>query len=87
MSVLGRGKPNRKQTSGSVALVENRLTLTATVISGTEIDLSWNSVTGASAYDLERNGTVIATGIVGTAYNDTGLAPSTTYTYNVRTEY
>lgn len=61
--------------------------LAATVISSTEIDLSWNAVTSAAGYDLRRNGVVIASGLTGLSYADTGLTPSTTYTYNVRTVY
>jgi chitinase len=40
---------------------------------------------GASGYDIERNGAVVASDVVGTSYSDTGLSPSTTYTYRART--
>lgn len=58
--------------------------LMAVDISDTEIDLTWDAFTGAIAYDLERDGVVVATDIIGTAYNDTGLTANTTYTYRVR---
>jgi hypothetical protein len=58
--------------------------LTATPVSSSQIDLSWNAVSGASGYDIERDGTVIVFDHVGTSYSDTGLNPSTLYTYRVR---
>ena len=70
--------------------------LTTTVMSSSQINLSWTapSSNGGSAitgYDVERsvnNGntwsTVISnTGSTNTRYNNTGLSPSTTYTYRV----
>jgi len=70
--------------------------LAATVVSSSQINLSWTtpSSNGGSAitgYDVDRstnNGnswsTVTSnTGSTTTAYNDTGLSPSTTYTYRV----
>jgi YVTN family beta-propeller protein len=70
--------------------------LTATAISSSQIDISWNapSDNGGSAitgYDIERstdNGNtwsviVPNTGSTSTTYSDTGLAHSTTYTYRV----
>jgi hypothetical protein len=58
--------------------------LTATPISATQIDLSWTAMPGVSGYDIERNGVVIATDVIGTSYSDTGLTGSTTYTYRAR---
>ena len=58
--------------------------LEATAISNTEIDLTWDAVTGASGYDIERDGTVIATDHSSTTYNDTGLTLNTEYEYRVR---
>lgn len=57
---------------------------TVTPISDTQIDLSWNARTGASGYDIERDGVVIAMDVVGTAYSDTGLSPNSTHTYRAR---
>lgn len=59
--------------------------LQATAISSSQIDLSWNASTdnvGVTGYSIYRDGTQIAT-TVGTTYQDTGLSPSTTYTYTV----
>lgn len=66
-------------------------TLTATVISATEIDLSWTNVANESSYKLEwsPNGTSGWTQIGGTiaanttTYNHTSLTASTHYYYRV----
>ncbi len=68
-------------------------TLTATVISSTQINLSWaasSDVVGVTGYLIERcSGTgcsnfgQIANGTA-TSYSDTGLTPSSSYTYRVR---
>ena len=58
--------------------------ITATPISATRIDVEWESVPDADAYDLERDSVVIAEKYVGTSYQDEGLDPSTEYTYRVR---
>lgn len=66
--------------------------LIATAVSSSEIDLSWTAPTddGGSpitSYKIERfdNGTVttIFTNSTSTTYSDTGLAESTTYSYDV----
>ena len=55
----------------------------------TEITLSWSAVTGAASYQLQRRtnggawGSPMDAGS-GTTYTDTGLDPSTTYDYEVR---
>lgn len=58
--------------------------LIATAVSASEIDLVWDEVTGASGYDVERDGVVIAQDVPDTTYSDTGLGSSTIYTYRVR---
>lgn len=58
--------------------------LTAIPVASDQVDLSWNPSSGALGYDLERNGVVIALGIQGTTYSDTGLTADTEYTYRVR---
>jgi chitodextrinase len=67
--------------------------LTATAASSTQINLSWNASTdnvGVTGYRVERCQGIgcssfaqIAT-LAGTAFNDTSLTPSTTYSYRVR---
>jgi len=62
--------------------------LTATAVSSSRINLSWNassdSGTGVSFYRIYRNGgtTPHATS-TSTSYSDTGLTPNTRYTYQV----
>lgn len=57
-------------------------TLSATA-GDTRVDLSWNTISDATSYDVERDGQIVAT--VGTnAYADTGRTNGTTYTYRVR---
>lgn len=60
--------------------------LTANPVSSSQINLSWNPSTdniAVSGYDVYRNSTKVAT-ITTTSYGDTGLSPSTTYTYFVK---
>ena len=59
--------------------------LSAAAVSSTQINLSWqaaNDNISVSGYRLYRNGTAIGT-TAGLSYSNTGLQPSTTYTYNV----
>jgi uncharacterized repeat protein (TIGR03806 family) len=63
-------------------------TPTATAVSSSRIDLSWTASTdavGVSGYRIFRNGstTALATA-TSTAYSDTSVAASTTYTYTLR---
>lgn len=57
--------------------------LTATPITSSRIDLDWNDTAGATGYDVERNGVIIASPTAST-YSDTGLSPNTLYSYRVR---
>ena len=67
--------------------------LTATAVSGTQINLNWNASTdnvGVTGYQVQRcqgagcsNFAQIATPTT-TTYSDTGLTPATSYTYRVR---
>ena len=57
----------------------------ATAVSTTQINLSWNASTdniGVAGYRVYRDGNQIAT-VANTTYSNTGLSPSTTYTYTV----
>ncbi|HTI34124.1 MAG TPA: LamG-like jellyroll fold domain-containing protein, partial [Miltoncostaea sp.] len=60
--------------------------LSATAASSSRIDLSWNAATddvGVTNYVITRNGTQIVTPTNATQFADTGLSPSTGYTYTV----
>lgn len=61
--------------------------LQAVAVSGSQIDLTWDALGYATAYDIERDGVVIATDVATTSYSDTGLDGSTEYTYRVRGVY
>jgi len=56
--------------------------LAATPISSSQIDLVWNSVSGADYYKVYRDGSFAAS-TAQLSYSDTGLSPVTTYTYTV----
>ena len=59
--------------------------LSAAAVSSTQIDLGWTASTdnvGVSSYQVFRNNVPIATTKTAT-YSDTGLSPSTQYTYTV----
>lgn len=56
----------------------------ATPLSASEVVLGWDPLLGATSYDIERDGVIIAQYVVGNSYNDTGLAPNTAYSYRVR---
>lgn len=62
--------------------------LVATALSSSSVSISWNSVSGAEGYELfrslaENSGYVRIVQQSGTAYQDDGLAESTTYYYKV----
>jgi Malectin domain/Fibronectin type III domain len=70
--------------------------LTATAVSSSQINLSWTGSTAGPGCSITYNvyssttsgvtatsGNLIATGVSGTTFNDTGLAASTTYFYVV----
>ena len=60
--------------------------LTATAISSSQINLSWNASTdniAIAGYKLYRGGVQIATITSGTTYQNTGLPPLTSFSYTV----
>jgi len=60
--------------------------LTATAVSSSQINLSWNASTdnvGVTGYRIYRGGIQIATVTSGTTYSNTGLSAGTTYSYTV----
>ncbi len=61
------------------------LNLTATAVSASQIDLSWDASyddISLAGYKIFRDGFQIAT-VTATSYQDTGLSPSTLYVYEV----
>ncbi|HEY0062586.1 MAG TPA: poly(3-hydroxybutyrate) depolymerase PhaZ, partial [Telluria sp.] len=56
--------------------------LTVSSSTASAITLSWNAVSGASGYQLYRNGSKITgSPVSATVFTNTGLAPSTSYSY------
>jgi chitodextrinase len=60
--------------------------LAASAASSSQINLSWNASSdnvGVTGYDVYRGGSFLKS-VTGTSTSDTGLSPSTTYSYTVR---
>ncbi|WP_160319727.1 fibronectin type III domain-containing protein, partial [Paenibacillus xylanivorans] len=58
--------------------------LTVNSVTNTAIALKWTTVTGATGYDLEIDGTVVA--VTGVAYTKSGLAANTEHTFRIRSK-
>ncbi|HEY1490515.1 MAG TPA: carbohydrate-binding protein, partial [Verrucomicrobiae bacterium] len=56
--------------------------LTTTIASASEIDLSWAASAGATGYIVSRGGSPVAS-TTGTGYSDTGLSLNVSYCYTV----
>jgi len=79
----GLGSPNG--VSGFASLPSQPGNLTATTISQSQVDLSWTASTASgsiSGYHIYRDGVEIST-TTATSYNDTGLTPNTSYSYEI----
>jgi len=64
--------------------------LVATTVDDDSIDLDWDAVTGADAYVVERDDSpwvVLDDYVLTNSYTDSGLDPSTEYTYRVRSVF
>lgn len=71
--------------AADTALPSTPTGLTASVISSSQINLSWTASTdnvGVTGYKIYRGGTQIATSTA-TSYSNTGLSSSTSYSYTV----
>src|SRR6516225_8398591 len=89
------GTRNRTQTRLYLEPLEDRWmptvaapVWTATAVSPSEIDLQWNSVSGANGYLVDEwiNGAwqqIGSLGSVSTGYSITGLSPNTKYFFDV----
>jgi Cellulose binding domain/Glycosyl hydrolases family 18 len=64
---------------GTVPAAPGGLTGTST---SSSVSLSWSAVSGATSYNIYRNGTKVGSPS-GTSYTDTGLTASTAYNYQV----
>ncbi len=50
----------------------------------TSITVAWNQVGGATSYEVDRDGSNVASNLNSTFFEDTGLTPATQYSYVVR---
>ena len=67
---------------GPVPAIAPPANLAVSARTASSISLTWSAVSGATGYNVYRNGAkVTATPITTTSYNSTGLAASTTYTF------
>jgi chitodextrinase len=62
--------------------------LTATALSTSQLGLAWSTVTPPAScsvtYSVFRGSTQVATGLTNASFTDTGLNPSSTYSYTVK---
>lgn len=77
----GSEKSNSKEVSVGLAKPEN-LSVSKSDDS-TSVSLSWSSVTGATGYEITRNGSILATA-ENNSYNDSNLNLGTEYKYTVK---
>jgi len=83
-NATGTSAPAAQTSAVTQAIPSAPTNLTATSASSSEIDLSWTaSATSGVTYTVSRNGTIVASGVTASTYNDTGLAASTAYSYAV----
>ena len=69
------------QQSGA-GLSAPTLTASTGAFCGGQVSLSWNAVSGATSYKIFRNGVQITT-TTNLSFTDTGLTPSTSFSYSV----
>lgn len=76
--------PVNATTSGNPPPLAIPAGLAVTGQTGNSVSLSWSSASGATGYHIYRNGAKVnATPTSATSYTDTGLSPSTSYSYAV----
>jgi hypothetical protein len=89
--VVSGGAANAKETFSFTSNFNGAPTVTsglaaptglAGTVTGTSIALTWNAVSGAASYKVYRNG-ILSASPVTNAYTDSGLAVSTSYSYQV----
>jgi chitinase/chitodextrinase len=67
---------------GTVTVPSAPAGLSVTGSTSSTVSLSWSAATGATGYNVYRNGTKVGSA-TGTTFTDSGLAASTTFTYQV----
>ena len=81
--IIGRGGGGGSPDTTPPSVPGN---LSAVAVSSTQINLSWSASTdnvGVAGYRIYRGGSQIAQATSGANYSNTGLAPSTQYSYTV----
>lgn len=69
---------------GSAPVLQPPAGLTAGSTTASSVSLSWNTASGATGYNVYRNGAKVnASPVTAVTYTDTGLIASTTYSYAV----
>jgi hypothetical protein len=68
--------------SGPVTSPSTPTGLMATAVNTNQIDLTWNTSSGATGYIVKRGDVDIAT-VAGTSYSNSGLLSNTTYCYSI----
>jgi len=71
------------QASGGTTLPTPTIS-SVTALSTTSLRVTFSNHAEYADYQVERNGTVVASNRTGTTYDDTGLTAGTTYSYRVR---
>ncbi len=88
-AVNGNGESANSTQASAITVPSAPTGLTASTVSSSQINLSWNASSGAASYNVKSatvNGgpyTTIASGVTPTSYSNTGLTPNTTYYYVV----
>lgn len=71
---------------GTAPAIQPPTGLTVGTTTASSVPLTWSAVSGATGYNVYRNAAkVTATPVTATSYTDSGLAASTTYSYQVST--
>jgi len=82
--------PTAVQSVAKPAFINAPANLTVTSASNTGVSLSWNAVSGAAAYQIERSDTMsgpfrtIAKDIAGTTFTDSSVTTPNAYVYRTR---
>lgn len=82
--VVGVTQVSETDSALSVSTLGTPQGLTGTAVTSTQIDLEWRTVTTATSYDIERDGSILVNGHTTNTYSDTGLTAGATYVYRVR---
>jgi hypothetical protein len=91
LGTAGKGAYSATQTVTTPQAPPGQVSgVSAAAMSPTDVKLSWNSMSNANSYEVERSSTsassgfsALATSLTSPTYSDTSAAPGTTYWYEV----